>query len=100
MSASSAKTCSVLAAVKAATGCKILLALKCFAMFRLFPLISETLDGVCASSPHEARLGFEEFGREVHTFAAAYAPADIEELCRTLTISCLIPAPSSSDFSR
>ena len=74
---------SVLAEVKAATGCKILLALKCFAMFRLFPLISETLDGVCASSPHEARLGFEEFGREVHTFAAAYSPADIDQLCRT-----------------
>ncbi len=74
---------SVLAKVKAATGCKILLALKCFAMFRLFPLISETLDGVCASSPHEARLGCEEFGKEVHTFAAAYSPADIEQLCRT-----------------
>ncbi len=52
-------------------------------MFRLFPLISETLDGVCASSPHEARLGFEDFGKEVHTFAAAYSPADIEEFCRT-----------------
>lgn len=73
----------ILAAVKARTGCKILLALKCFSMFRLFPLISETLDGVCASSPHEARLGFEEFGKEVHTFAAAYSDADIEALCRT-----------------
>jgi carboxynorspermidine decarboxylase len=73
----------VLAEVKAKTGCKILLALKCFALFRLFPLIAETLDGVCASSPHEARLGFEEFGKEVHTFGAAYSAADIEALCRT-----------------
>ncbi len=73
----------ILADVKAQTGCKILLALKCFSLFRLFPLIAETLDGVCASSPHEARLGFEEFGKEVHTFGAAYSLSDIEELCRT-----------------
>ncbi|MCP4338092.1 MAG: carboxynorspermidine decarboxylase [Desulfobulbaceae bacterium] len=73
----------ILADVKKATGCKILLALKCFSMFRLFPLIGATLDGVCASSPHEARLGFEQFCKEVHTFAAAYSLADMEELCRT-----------------
>ncbi len=73
----------ILADVKARTGCKILLALKCFSMFRLFPLLAGTLDGVCASSPHEARLGFEEFGKEVHTFGAAYSLSDIEELCRT-----------------
>ncbi len=74
---------AILGEVKARTGCKILLALKCFAMFRLFPLIAATLDGVCASSPHEARLGFEEFGGEVHTFGAAYSPADMAALCRT-----------------
>ncbi|MGB3221651.1 MAG: carboxynorspermidine decarboxylase [Desulforhopalus sp.] len=73
----------ILADVKARTGCKILLALKCFSMFRLFPLIAETLDGVCASSPHEARLGFEEFGKEVHTFGAAYSEADMEDFCLT-----------------
>jgi len=74
---------AVLGEVKRRTGCKILLALKCFAMYRLFPLISETLDGVCASSPHEARLGFEEFGKEVHTFGAGYSDADLLELCAT-----------------
>ncbi|MBU1565201.1 MAG: carboxynorspermidine decarboxylase [Proteobacteria bacterium] len=73
----------ILDGVKARTGCRILLALKCFSMFRVFPLIALTLDGVCASSPHEARLGFEEFGREVHTFGAAYSEADMAELCRT-----------------
>ncbi|MGB3212836.1 MAG: carboxynorspermidine decarboxylase [Desulforhopalus sp.] len=73
----------ILADVKAKTGCKILLALKCFSMFRLFPLIAQTLDGVCASSPHEARLGFEEFGKEVHTFGAAYSSSDMVDLCQT-----------------
>lgn len=73
----------ILAEVKERAGCKILLALKCFAMFSLFPLIRQTLDGVCASSPHEARLGREEFGREVHAFAAAYSEKDIRDLCKT-----------------
>ena len=74
---------ATLAEVKRRTDCKILLALKCFSMFRVFPLLATVLDGVCASSPHEARLGREEFGGEVHTFAAAYSDRDIEELCTT-----------------
>ncbi|QGY38682.1 carboxynorspermidine decarboxylase [Pseudodesulfovibrio cashew] len=74
---------AVLASVRERAGCKILLALKCFAMHAVFPMLAETLDGVCASSPHEARLGHEEFGREVHTFAAGYSEADIRDLCET-----------------
>ncbi len=62
------------------TGCHILLALKGFAMFRVFPLIRRYLKGVCASSPHEARLGREEFGGEVHGHAPAYSEADLREL--------------------
>ena len=74
---------AILSSVKKESGCKILLALKCFAMFSVFPLIRETLDGICASSPHEARLGREAFGKEVHTFAAAYSEKDIVDLCDT-----------------
>ena len=59
----------VIAEVQQRTGCKILLALKGFAMFSTFPLISRYLQGTCASSPHEARLGKEEFGGEVHVYA-------------------------------
>lgn len=77
------KNLEVLASVKKQTGCKILLALKCFAMFSTFPQIAQKLDGVCASSPHEAMLGREEFGKEVHSFAAAYSRADIAALCET-----------------
>ena len=74
------KNCEVLASVKERTGCKILLALKGFALWPLFPVIREYLDGVCASSPWEARLGREEFGKEVHAYAAAYAETDFNEL--------------------
>lgn len=64
------------------SGAKILLALKAFSMWSVFPLISQTLQGVCASSPWEARLGREEFGREVHSFAAAFKESDVAELLK------------------
>ncbi|MBF0118849.1 MAG: carboxynorspermidine decarboxylase [Desulfobacterales bacterium] len=70
----------ILDLVQKRTGAKILLALKGFAMFSLFSQIKETLHGVCASSPHEARLGYEEFGREIHAFAPAYSEIDIKDL--------------------
>ncbi|HKI48325.1 MAG TPA: carboxynorspermidine decarboxylase, partial [Desulfobacteria bacterium] len=73
---------AILQLVQDRTGCKILLALKGFAMFHVFPLVRETLQGVCASSPHEARLGREEFGREVHSFAAAYSEAHLTSLLK------------------
>jgi len=71
---------AILAEVQRRSGAKILLALKAFAMWRTFPLIRETLHGVCASSPWEARLGREEFGGEVHSFAAAFKERDVVEL--------------------
>ena len=71
---------AVLDSVQKRTGAKILLALKGFAMFSTFPLLRTVLHGTCASSPHEARLGREEFGKEVHAFAAAYSNADMDEI--------------------
>lgn len=74
---------AILDEVQRRSGAKILLALKAFAMWSVFPLIRETLHGVCASSPWEARLGREEFGREVHSFAAAFKESDLVELLTT-----------------
>ncbi|CAG0967342.1 carboxynorspermidine decarboxylase [Geobacteraceae bacterium] len=71
---------AILDEVQRRSGAKILMALKAFAMWSVFPIIRETLQGVCASSPWEARLGREEFGREVHSFAAAFKESDIVEL--------------------
>jgi carboxynorspermidine decarboxylase len=76
------KNLEVLAGIRAKTGCRVLLALKAFAMFSMFPLMRDYLDGICASSPNEARLGSEEFGKEVHSFAAAYSDHDFVELLR------------------
>jgi carboxynorspermidine decarboxylase len=71
---------AILDEVQQRSGAKILMALKAFSMWSVFPLIRETLHGVCASSPWEARLGREEFGREVHSFAAAFKESDVVEL--------------------
>ncbi|SNB44719.1 carboxynorspermidine decarboxylase [Geobacter sp. DSM 9736] len=70
----------ILDAVQKRSGAKILMALKAFAMWSVFPVIRQYLQGVCASSPWEARLGREEFGGEVHSFAAAFKEKDVSEL--------------------
>ena len=70
----------VLRGVMDRTGCKILLAQKCFSMFGLYPLIGEYLSGCTASGLYEARLGREEMGKENHVFSAAYRPDEFEEI--------------------
>lgn len=74
------KNLAILADVQRRTGCKILLALKGFAMWSVFPVVREYLVGTTASSVYEARLGKEEMGGEVHAYAPAYSDADIREL--------------------
>lgn len=66
--------------VQTASGAKVLAALKAFSMWSLAPLTAKYLSGTCASGLHEARLGFEEYGGEVHVFAAAFSQTDIDEL--------------------
>jgi carboxynorspermidine decarboxylase len=70
----------ILRYVKDRTGCKIFHALKAYATFATFPMMSRYLDGVCASSLNEARLGHEEFKKEVHTFGAAYREKEIRQI--------------------
>ncbi|MEW6219481.1 MAG: carboxynorspermidine decarboxylase [Thermodesulfobacteriota bacterium] len=70
----------ILARVRDEAGCRILLALKGFAMWSLFPLIRPYLAGVSASSLDEARLGAEEFGGQVHVYAPAFRDDEFPEL--------------------
>ncbi|MBT5707782.1 carboxynorspermidine decarboxylase [bacterium] len=70
----------VLKGVQDRTGARIILALKGFAMHRVFPQIKQTLGGTTASSVHEAQLGRELFGGEVHGYAPAYSDSDIDAL--------------------
>ncbi|MEY2879985.1 MAG: hypothetical protein RLZZ15_2365 [Verrucomicrobiota bacterium] len=75
-----ARNAALLARLRAETGVRVLLALKGFALWRAFPLLRGALDGVCASGAHEARLGAEEFGGEVHTYAPAFRPGEFAEV--------------------
>lgn len=66
--------------IRREAGCKILLATKAWAMPAAFPLMRDHLDGTTASGEYEARMGFEEFGKEVHVYAPAYGPGEVERV--------------------
>ncbi len=63
-------------------GCKILLAQKAFSMFSVYPLIGRYLDGTTASGLFEAKLGYEEMGKETHIFSAAYMEKEFDEITK------------------
>lgn len=66
--------------VRRSSGAKAVLALKCFATFGVFPLLRDHLDGTTSSSLHEARLGHEEFGGEVHAYSVAWSRDEVEQV--------------------
>ncbi len=70
----------ILHGVEIRTGAKILLAQKAFSCYHLYPLIGEYLSGTACSGLFEARLGYEEMGRENHVFSAAYRESEIDEI--------------------
>jgi carboxynorspermidine decarboxylase len=72
----------ILRYVKDRTGCRVLHALKAYASFATFPMMAGYLDGICASGLNEARLGREEFKKEVHSFAAAYRDSEINSILK------------------
>lgn len=74
------KNLEILKSVEERTGAKILLATKAFSTYKTFPLIGEYLSGVTSSSLHEARLGYEEMGKEVHIYSAAYKEREFDEI--------------------
>jgi len=76
------KNLQILDRVQREAGVKILLALKGFSFPAVFPLVSKCLHGICASGLHEAKLGSEEFGREVHTYSPAYKDDEIDEIAK------------------
>jgi len=83
--------------VKDRAGISIILALKGFSMWSVFPLVAEYLDGATASSLHEAMLIQEHMGHKAHTYCAAYVPRDFEAL---LKISKYISFNSIGEYKR
>lgn len=91
------ENCQILDYVQKNTSAKILLALKAFAQPYGFNIIKKYLNGVCASGPVEARLGREEFSKEVHTYAPAFTKRQFDEV---LTYSDYIIFNSINQFNK
>ncbi|MEJ2609450.1 MAG: carboxynorspermidine decarboxylase [Candidatus Thiodiazotropha sp.] len=83
--------------VQQASGCKIILALKGFAMWSTFPIVREYLSGCSASSYNEARLARQRFAGHVHLYAPAYSP---EEFPSLIPLSDRITFNSLSQWQR
>ncbi|MFA6324660.1 MAG: carboxynorspermidine decarboxylase [Candidatus Paceibacterota bacterium] len=73
------KNLQILDMVQKEANCKILMALKGFSMFSIFPLVKKYLVGTEASSVNEAKLGAKEFGGENHVFSPSYTEQNIKE---------------------
>lgn len=65
--------------LRAASGAKCLLALKCFASWPVFDAMVDHMDGTTSSSLFELRLGREKFGKEAHAYSVAWADHEIDE---------------------
>jgi carboxynorspermidine decarboxylase len=79
------------------SGAEIILALKGFSMYKMFPMVKKYLSGATASSLNEARLIFEEMECLAHTYAPAYKPEEFEEL---MTYSSHITFNSLNQFQQ
>lgn len=76
------KNLELLDFVQKKSGANILLAQKGFAMYSVYPLISNYLNGVTSSSLFEARLGYEKMGKEVHIYSPAYIDEEFDEIIK------------------
>lgn len=74
------KNLELLEMVQNRTGCKILLAQKCFSMFYEYPMIGKYISGCTASGLYEAKLGYEEMKKENHVFSPAYRDSEFDEI--------------------
>ncbi len=83
--------------VKERAGIEIIMALKAFAMWKIFPIVREYIPYATASSVYEARLVYEELGTPAHTYSPAYTEADFPHL---LKCSSHITFNSLSQFER
>ena len=73
---------SLLNRVSVESGAQIIVAFKAFAMWGVFDILKEYINGAAASSIDEARLCYEEIGALAHTYSPVYKQDDFEEIMR------------------
>ena len=74
------KNLQVIQQIREASGAKSVLALKCFSTWCVFDLMRRYMDGTTSSSLYEARLGYEEFSKEVHAYSVAFSKSDVKKV--------------------
>ncbi len=72
------KNLELIDSVQKRVGIQIILAFKGFAMWSVFPIIREYLNGAAASSLSEVLLCFEEMNVKAHTYSPVYVPSEFE----------------------
>jgi carboxynorspermidine decarboxylase len=88
----------IISNVREKAGVEIILALKGFAMWSVFPIIKEYgFKNATASSYNEARLALEEMGAPARTYCPAYSDNDFEKIAN---LSSHITFNSLSQFER
>jgi len=86
------RNAEIIEMVSQESGAQILLALKAFAAWKVFPEIQGQYAGTCCASLNEARLGYETFKGEVHAFSPAFKESEMEgylKYCSHLSFNSL-----------
>ena len=74
------KNLSIIKNVANSANIEIIMALKAFSMWSVFPIIREYVKTGTASSLHEARLIFEHFNAKAHIYSPAYKDEEFDEI--------------------
>jgi carboxynorspermidine decarboxylase len=91
------KNLSLIKHVSDESGAEIILAFKGFAMWGVFPVLREYINGAAASSVDEARLCFEEVHSLAHTYSPVYKANDFSSI---LDYSSHVTFNSLNQFSK
>ncbi len=83
--------------VRDEAGIEIILALKAIALWSVFPLIRQYLNGATASSLNEARLVMDHMGDRAHVYAPTYRPGEYKQLA---SVAQSITFNSLSEYQR
>lgn len=76
------KNLALIRDVAGRSGVEIILAFKAYALWKTFPIFREYISSTTASSLSEARLAYEEFGAQAHTYSPAYTDYEIDDIAR------------------
>lgn len=75
-----ARNMALIDQVQRESGAKCLLALKCFATWPVFELMSQTMVGTTSSSLYEVKLGRDKFPGETHAYSVAWSEQEMAEV--------------------